>query len=119
MSKTTRAVSQYENGAFLAQYTSVAVAAGWTGSDPSHIAKVARGDRKQTGGFTFRYISTVARGRGIPTRVLLRDDNTNQVVAMFNTADTAARFTGFATSDILTALAEGSTIEGYRVTYQK
>ena len=60
MTIKTRAVSQYEGTQFVAQYYSVAFAAAVTGVDASHLAKVARGERNTTGGWSFKYISRVA-----------------------------------------------------------
>ena len=54
-----RPVTQYKGSKFVAQYHSAAFAALVNKVDPSHVAKVARGERNTTGGWEFSYINRI------------------------------------------------------------
>jgi len=112
----SKAVSQYLKGSFVGRFASASYAAQLTNLDPSHVAKVARGIRKHTGGYGFKYVQSLHRGRGGVGKVNMIEPLTGKVVAFFPNIESAATVLQLSEKVIANAASKGSSIvDGFSV----
>ena len=94
----TSVIAQYDNdNNFLATYSSIALAASFTGTQPSHISKVAQGNRRTAGGYRWDYEGECV---SLTNDIEQVDKKTGEVVAVYISVEVAAQMTSVRRSQI-------------------
>jgi hypothetical protein len=117
MSKT---ITQYDGRKIVARYSTIMTASRVTGTDQSHISKVARGVRNTAGGYKWRYargniFNSLKRPGGV-----VQLDKTGNIVAIYSDMNYAAQLSGSNIDRIADSMysyymtGRGRIVKGYR-----